>query len=65
MILITHRLANVRHADQIYVMEKGQVVEQGDFHRLCKQKGTFNKLWNAQQALENYGKEKEDEKKWN
>ena len=65
VILITHRLANARHADQIYVMEKGQVAEQGNFHTLCNQKGIFNKLWNAQQALENYGKEQEDEKKRN
>ena len=56
VILISHRLANVARADNIYVMEKGNVVERGDHHALLARNGTYAKLWNAQQELENYVK---------
>ncbi len=57
VILISHRLANVVGSDNIYVMENGNIAEQGNHNQLLKNKGAYNKLWNAQQALENYGKE--------
>ncbi len=57
VILISHRLANVTGADQIYVMEQGTIVEQGTHTQLLDSKGTYATLWNAQQSLENYGKE--------
>lgn len=57
VILISHRLANVVGSDSIYVMENGNIAEQGNHNQLLKNKGVYNKLWNAQQALENYGKE--------
>lgn len=57
VLLITHRLANVVHADQIYVMEAGAIVERGSFAQLVNGDGGFAQLWNAQQALENYGRE--------
>ena len=63
VLLITHRLANVVHADQIYVMEAGAIVERGSFVQLVNGDGGFAQLWNAQQALENYGKEQEHEEK--
>ena len=63
VLLITHRLANVVHADQIYVMEAGAIVERGSFAQLVNGDGGFAQLWNAQQALENYGKEREHEEK--
>ena len=63
VLLITHRLANVVHADQIYVMEAGAIVERGSFAQLVNGDGGFAQLWNAQQALENYGKEQEHEEK--
>lgn len=56
VILISHRLANVTGADHIYVLKKGQIAEQGDHKTLLLQKGTYAKLWNAQQKLESYGK---------
>lgn len=56
VILISHRLANVTGADHIYVLTKGQIAEQGDHKTLLLQKGTYAKLWNAQQKLESYGK---------
>lgn len=57
VILISHRLANVTGADQIYVMEQGTIVEQGPHTQLLDSNGTYATLWNAQQSLENYGKE--------
>lgn len=56
ILLISHRLANVVSADRIYVMDAGNVTEQGTQEELLSQNGTYAKLWNAQQSLENYGK---------
>ena len=54
ILLISHRLANVVSADRIYVMDAGNVTEQGTQEDLLSQNGTYAKLWNAQQSLENY-----------
>lgn len=59
VILISHRLANVAGSDNIYVMEKGNIVESGTHEELLKENGIYAKLWNTQQNLENYGKEGE------
>ncbi|MGM9602273.1 MAG: ABC transporter ATP-binding protein/permease [Faecousia sp.] len=56
VILISHRLANVTASTRIYVMDKGNVAEQGTHEELLKKNGQYAALWNAQQALENYGK---------
>lgn len=57
VILISHRLANVTGSDHIYVMESGKVVENGKHEALLALGGTYARLWNTQQDLENYGKE--------
>lgn len=59
VILISHSLANVAGSDNIYVMEKGNIVESGTHEELLKENGIYAKLWNTQQNLENYGKEGE------
>ena len=56
VILISHRLANVSGADNIYVLDKGNIVESGNHTSLLGKNGTYAKLWNAQQELENYTK---------
>ena len=56
VLLISHRLANVVGADQIYVLEKGQLVEVGQHESLLQEQKTYASLWQAQQELENYGK---------
>ncbi len=62
VILISHRLANVAGADNIYVLDKGNIVENGNHAILLSKNGAYAKLWNAQQDLENYAKEvKHDE----
>lgn len=57
VLLISHRLANVVHADNIYVLDGGNIAERGSHEELLKNHGLYEKLWNAQQALENYGKD--------
>ncbi len=58
VILISHRLANVVHSDRIYVMDKGCVTETGTHEELIINNNRYAALWNAQQELENYGKER-------
>ena len=57
VILISHRLANVTKADNIYVLDHGYAAGQGTHEALLAQGGLYADLWNRQQALENYGKE--------
>lgn len=57
VILISHRLANVTAADQIYVMEQGRIAESGSHEALLQNHGVYEKLWNAQQMLETFGKD--------
>nr|WP_217957505.1 ABC transporter ATP-binding protein/permease [Acutalibacter muris] len=57
VLLISHRLANVTEAKSIYVMEKGSIVERGTHQQLLEKRGAYAALWNAQQSLENYGRE--------
>ena len=59
VILISHRLANVVHSDNIFVMDKGNIAETGTHQELLKNKSVYVKLWNAQRALENLGKDGE------
>lgn len=58
VILISHRLANVVKADNIYVLDHGNVVKQGMHQELLETNGHYAKLWNAQQSLEQYGMER-------
>ncbi len=54
VIVISHRLANIVNADNIYVMENGKVKESGNHEALINKKGVYSSLWNAQQELEKY-----------
>jgi subfamily B ATP-binding cassette protein MsbA len=49
-IVIAHRLATIKKADKIIVMEKGEIVEQGTHKELLKQKGYYSKLYEIQFA---------------
>ena len=57
VILIWHRLVNVVKADAIYVMVNGKIAESGKHRELLENKADYEKLWEAQQRLENYGKD--------
>ena len=47
-VLIAHRLSTVLHADRIYVLERGHVVEQGRHEQLLEQKGLYYAMWRQQ-----------------
>ena len=47
-IIIAHRLATIKKADKIIVMEKGTIVEQGTHQELLKQKGYYSRLYEIQ-----------------
>lgn len=43
-IVVAHRLSTIRNADRIYVLQAGQVIEQGNFEQLSQQDGLFSQL---------------------
>ncbi|MBD2329095.1 NHLP bacteriocin export ABC transporter permease/ATPase subunit [Alkalinema sp. FACHB-956] len=43
-VVVAHRLSTIRNADRIYVLQAGQVVEQGSFEQLAQQGGVFSQL---------------------
>jgi len=43
-VVIAHRLSTIQHADQIVVIDKGQIVEQGNHTELLAKKGLYNRL---------------------
>ena len=47
-ILIAHRLSTIMHADRIYVLEKGDVVETGTHDVLLEEKGLYYAMWRQQ-----------------
>jgi ATP-binding cassette subfamily B protein len=47
-ILIAHRLSTIMHADRIYVLEKGNIVEMGSHSNLVESKGLYYAMWRQQ-----------------
>ena len=50
-IAIAHRLSTIRHSDCIYVVERGQIVEQGTHEHLLQQQGVYANLWRVQTGI--------------
>jgi len=48
IIMIAHRLTTVRHADVIFVLDKGVIVESGSHEQLLKKKAVYARLWRSQ-----------------
>lgn len=47
-VLIAHRLSTIMHADRIYVLERGQIVETGSHLQLIEEKGLYYAMWRQQ-----------------
>lgn len=47
-VLIAHRLSTIMHADRIYVLEQGQMIEQGKHEDLLNEKGLYYAMWRQQ-----------------
>ena len=57
VLLISHRLANVVQSDCVYLLKDGRIAESGTHEELMKENGAYKALFEAQRALEQYGKE--------
>ena len=55
VLCISHRLANLIHADVIYCLKDGDIVESGTHEELLQQNGVYRDLFNTQKELERYG----------
>jgi ATP-binding cassette, subfamily B, bacterial MsbA len=47
-LVIAHRLSTIMHADEIIVMDNGEIIERGTHHNLINQQGTYKKLIDLQ-----------------
>ncbi|MCW9699181.1 ABC transporter ATP-binding protein/permease [Avibacterium sp. 20-129] len=52
IIMISHRLANAIEADHIYVLQKGEIVEQGQHQQLMEKNGLYHQMFSQQKQLE-------------
>ena len=48
MLVVAHRLSTIQHADNIIVLQNGEIIEQGNHQQLLKQKGHYYKLYQLQ-----------------
>ena len=51
IIIVAHRLATVRNAHWIYVLDAGQVVQEGTWEKLTREDGLFHKMWSLQSGV--------------
>ena len=54
VILISHRLANVVNSNQIYFLQNGKIIENGNHQQLLEVNGEYSKLYQKQKELEDF-----------
>jgi ATP-binding cassette subfamily B protein len=50
-LIIAHRLSTIKDADNIYVLNEGQIIESGNHDYLLSLKGTYSQMWNLQKSI--------------
>ena len=55
VILVSHRLYAGKNARKIYVLDKGKLVEEGNFEELISKDGIYNHMWKSQKRFEEGG----------
>ena len=53
MLVVAHRLSTIQNADQIIVLQNGEVIETGTHQSLLRQKGYYHKLYLLQFSIPN------------
>lgn len=48
MVIVAHRLSTIKHADKIFVISKGKIIEEGTHQELLKLRGTYYNLYRLQ-----------------
>jgi ATP-binding cassette subfamily B protein len=62
-LMIAHRLSTIMHADRIYVLEKGKIIEEGTHNALLDKKGLYYAMWRQQIGERNNVSHHSSEKK--
>ena len=47
-IIISHRISSIKHANQIILLNKGEIIEQGDHNTLLKNNSEYSKIFKKQ-----------------
>ena len=50
-LIIAHRLSTIKDADNIYVLNEGQIIESGNHDYLLSLKGMYSQMWNLQKSI--------------
>ena len=50
IVLVAHRLSTIAHADRIYILEKGKIIESGNHDELLGRRGLYEAFWKEQQS---------------
>lgn len=56
MVIVAHRLSTIKHADKIFVLAKGEIIESGRHQQLLKMRGTYYNLYRLQNMEKNDGR---------